>query len=69
MSNPYEQPYPEGVYEKFTIEVTLDKETGSYMVRCPEWQCEFAGGEWPGQHVHKLVDEIAAHNKAEGRVE
>jgi hypothetical protein len=65
MSNPYEQPYPEGVYETFAVEVTLDKESGNYTIRCREWRCECAGGPWPGATVAKLVDEIVAHNKAE----
>lgn len=62
---PPEHDYPEGLYEKFTVEVTLDRDTGNYMVRCPEWRCEFAGGPWPGTQVAKLVDEIVYHNKAE----
>lgn len=65
MTNPNEQPYPEGLYEKFTIEVTLDKLTGNYTIHCQEWLCEFAGGTEPGESVAKLVDEIVAHNKIE----
>lgn len=60
-----EQDYPEGVYDKFTIEVSLDRETGNYMIWCGEWKCELAGGKWPGAAVAKLVDEIAAHNRWE----
>lgn len=60
-----EQQYPEGVYDKFTIELRLDRETGNYMIYCPEWCAEFAGGEWPGEKVGSLADEIVAHNKTE----
>ena len=62
---PEEQAYPEGVYGEFTIVVKLDQETGNYMVSCQEWQCELAGGIWPGEHVAHLVDQIVAHNNAE----
>lgn len=62
---PEEQAYPEGVYGEFTIVVKLDQETGNYMVSSPEWKCEFGGGEWPGEHVASLVNEIVAHNNME----
>lgn len=65
MRNPQEQEYPEGIYDKFTIEVRLDRETGNYTIYCPEWRCELAGGKWPGERVSSLVDEIVAHNNAE----
>lgn len=65
MSNPYQQEYPEGVFDEFTIEVRLDRETGNYQIYCQEWRCELAGGKWPGERVAKLVDEIVAHNNME----
>lgn len=63
--NPYEQQHPEGVYNKFTIEVKLDKETGNYMIWCPEWRCEISGGKWPGERASRLIDEIVSHNNIE----
>lgn len=69
MSSPYDQPYPEGVFDKFTVEIRFDRETGKYMISCPEWCCEIAGGEWPGALVGELVDEIVEHNIGEMRAE
>lgn len=60
-----ESDYPGGVYDRFTIEVALNRETETYMIWCDEWKCELAGGKWPGDTVAKLVDEIAAHNRCE----
>lgn len=60
-----EQQYPEGIFDKFTIELRLDRETGNYMIYCPEWRCEIAGGAWPEYRVGKLIGEIVAHNKRE----
>lgn len=65
MGNPYEQEYPEGVFDEFTIVVRLDRETGNYMVSCREWKCEFAGGKCPDEAVRRLVYEIAKHNEYE----
>jgi hypothetical protein len=62
---PPEREFPEGLYEKFAVEVMLNKDTGNYVIRCQEWRCEFPGGPWPGGRVAKLVDEIVAHNRAE----
>lgn len=64
---PPEEAYPEGLYGKFTIEVTLDQESGNYMIHCPEWGCDLAGGKWPGDRVRGLVDEIVRHNVEELR--
>lgn len=60
-----EQEYPEGVFDKFTLEFRLDRETGSYTIYCPEWRCEIAGGEWPGERAGELIDEIVEHNAGE----
>lgn len=60
-----EQEYPEGVFDKFTIEIRLDRETGNYMIFCPEWKCEIAGGKYPGDRARKLIEEIATHNRME----
>lgn len=60
-----EQEYPEGVFDKFTLELRLDRETGNYMIYCPEWPCEIAGGKWPGDRAQKLIEEIVAHNRME----
>lgn len=65
MSNPQEQQYPEGIFDKFTVEVRFDRETGKYMIYCPEWRCEIAGGEWPGERAGELIDEIVEHNAGE----
>lgn len=65
MSNSCEQPYPEGIFDKFTIEIRLDRETGNYMIYCPEWRCEIAGGKYPGDHADHLISEIVTHNHME----
>lgn len=65
MSNPYEQEYPEGVFDKFTLELRLDRETGNYMIYCPEWRCEIAGGKYPGDRADHLIAEIVTHNRME----
>lgn len=67
MQNKQEQEFPEGVYDRFTVEVRLDRETGNYMIYCPEWRCEIAGGKWPGEHAGSLIDEIVEHNIEEMR--
>lgn len=67
MRDPAEQSFPEGIFDKFTVEVRLDRETGNYMIYCPEWRCEIAGGQWPGEKVGSLVDEIVEHNIEEMR--
>lgn len=64
-----EQQYPEGIFDKFTIEVRLDRETGNYMIYCPVWCSEIAGGEWPGALAGELIDEIVEHNIGEMRAE
>lgn len=61
--------YPEGVFDKFTIELRLDRETGNYTIYCPEWRCEIAGGGWPGAMAGELIDEIVEHNIGEMRSE
>lgn len=65
MDGPYEQEYPEGVFDKFTIEIRLDRETGNYMIFCPEWKCEIAGGKYPGDRARMLIAEIVSHNRME----
>lgn len=60
-----EQSYPEGIFDKFTIEIRLDRETGSYMIYCPEWRCEIAGGKYPGDRADRLISEIVTHNHIE----
>lgn len=62
---PYEQDYPEGLFRKFTLEFTLHEETGNYMIFCPEWSCELAGGKHPGHAAYGLIMEIAGHNSSE----
>jgi len=57
--------YPEGLYEEFTLRFRLDLYTGNYSIHCPEWHCELAGGQYPGDHARKLVNEIASHNRIE----
>lgn len=63
--------YPEGVFEKFTIQFLLDKQTGKYMIYSPEWHCEIAGGKNPLKEAVVLINEILDHNEAEmkGEVE
>lgn len=65
MSNPYERSYPEGVFDKFTLELRLDRETGNYTIYCPEWRSEIAGGKYPGDFADHLIAEIVAHNRME----
>lgn len=60
-----EQEYPEGVYDKFTLEFRLDRETGSYTIYCPEWRCEIAGGKYPDIRAGRLIAEIVTHNRME----
>jgi hypothetical protein len=62
---PYEQPYPEGLYPKFTFQFSLDPDTGNYMLFCPEWDCEIACGKHPGHSAYGLLAEIAGHNTIE----
>jgi len=62
---PYEQPYPEGLYPKFTFQFSLDPDTGNYMLFCPEWHCEIACGKCPGHSAYGLLAEIAGHNTLE----
>jgi hypothetical protein len=57
--------YPEGLYEEFWLRIRLDKETGNYSIYCPEWRCELAGGQYPGDRARMLVNEIAVHNRIE----
>lgn len=65
MSEPYEQPHPEGVYESFTFSFRFHKDTGNYTLYCPEWRCEIACGKYPGHSAYGLLMEIAGHNSAE----
>ena len=60
-----EQECPEGVYDKFTLELRLDRETGNYMIYCPEWRCEIAGGKYPDIRAGRLIAEIVTHNRME----
>lgn len=64
---PDEQPYPEGMYSEITLHVTLDLDNGIYMLRCPEWMCEFPCGARPSVAAYKLLKEIETHNKEEAR--
>jgi hypothetical protein len=57
--------YPEGLYEEFTFRFRLDKETGNYSIYCPEWHCELAAGQHPGDRARGLANEIAGHNRME----
>jgi hypothetical protein len=62
---PYDQPYPEGLYPKFTFQFSLDPDTGNYMLFCPEWDCEIACGATPGKSAWLLAAEITKHNSEE----
>lgn len=64
---PEEQAYPEGLCPKFTLQFTLHQETGNYMMFCPEWNCELAGGQHPGHTAYGLIMEIVGHNTEEMR--
>jgi hypothetical protein len=63
--DPPDQPYPEGLFPKFTFYFELDQGTGNYMLFCPEWQCEIACGSTPGDSARLLASEIASHNREE----
>lgn len=59
---PYEQPYPEGVFQEVNIRLVFDPATKRYQIHCPEWRYEGAGGASPAHSVASLVNEIVRQN-------
>lgn len=59
-----EEQYPEGLYTNVNIKLTLDKNTGMYMVYCPEWKYE-GYSKTPENLINLLVNEIINHNNIE----
>lgn len=56
--------YPEGLYENISIKLRLEKDTGFYVVYCPEWKYETVSKN-PGLAISVLLDEIIKHNAEE----
>lgn len=64
IKNPQFDDYPEGFYDKFSINFRWMPEHKLYEITCPEWHTEMHGVR-PMKSIMLLIAEILDHNAGE----